>query len=288
MKRPDFHQLRYTVMVVPAGGQGPVRRFALTRRHLTQAVLVVSAILFVLLSVVIMASWQTGAADLEAENQALRAQLGELEQVIAEAETELEQFHLQRARLEGLAPEYGPLDDIELQTLVFGEARPAPVGLLGRAAALVEGLRRSHETAGGIIESELTRRDRTPSIWPVDGRLTSGMGMRKSPIDGRMLFHQGLDIAAPLGTPVVATAAGVVSRSAYSGGYGNLVEIDHGQGVRTRYAHNTALLVGVGDVVERGEVIATVGSTGRSTGPHVHYEVRVGGEPKNPLEYIQD
>ena len=126
----------------------------------------------------------------------------------------------------------------------------------------------------------------TPSSWPVNGTITSNFGYRGNPIGGGTGFHEGLDIAVDYGTPVRATAAGKVSMAGWVDGYGNLVEIDHGNGFTTRYGHNSMLLVVVGQAVQAGDIVALAGSTGRSTGPHVHYEVRVNGSPANPLLFL--
>ena len=122
----------------------------------------------------------------------------------------------------------------------------------------------------------------TPSIWPAAGFVSSPYGLRFNGTE----FHQGIDIAADMGTPIVATADGVVTAAGWNGGYGNMVDVDHGGGIVTRYGHASAVAVTVGQQVRRGEVIAYVGSTGRSTGPHVHYEVRVNGAPVNPAGYL--
>ena len=126
----------------------------------------------------------------------------------------------------------------------------------------------------------------TPRGWPVDGRITSHYGLRKHPRDGFIHFHTAVDIASPPGSPVKATADGIVSYSGWSGGYGNVVVIEHGHGFSTLYAHNKKNLVKVGQQVKRGDVIAKVGSTGTSTGPHVSYEVWENGKRVNPLPYM--
>ena len=126
----------------------------------------------------------------------------------------------------------------------------------------------------------------TPSIRPVSGWITSKFGYRTSPFTGRKEFHSGLDIANKRGTKLVATANGRVSYAGKKMLIGNLVTIDHGHGLVTKYGHLKKLLVKRGDKVKRGDVIGLMGNTGRSTGPHVHYEVRVNGLPVNPAHYI--
>ena len=126
----------------------------------------------------------------------------------------------------------------------------------------------------------------TPSIWPTRGWVTSGFGFRKSPFTGLREKHEGWDIAARNGAPVRSTADGVVVVEGREYGYGNLVEIDHGYGLVTRYGHNSKHFVKVGDRVKRGQVVTLVGNTGRSTGPHLHYEVLLNGVPVNPKNYI--
>ncbi|MDD2272408.1 MAG: M23 family metallopeptidase [Desulfuromonadaceae bacterium] len=127
----------------------------------------------------------------------------------------------------------------------------------------------------------------TPQGIPVDGRLSSGFGMRLHPKYGRELFHAGIDLSAQSGTPVHATADGIVSFSGWSRGNGNIVVIEHGQGFSTVYAHNTKNLMKVGQTVRRGQEIATTGSTGVTTGPHVHYEIWKNGKCINPTSFTK-
>ena len=128
----------------------------------------------------------------------------------------------------------------------------------------------------------------TPSILPARGWLTSGFGRRRSPFTNRMQFHSGIDIVSRQGTPIMAPADGLVIKAKREGGYGNVLEIRHMQGIVTRYAHNKKNLVRAGMRVKRGSIIAQVGSTGRSTGPHLHYEVHLNGVAVNPMLYIVD
>jgi len=126
----------------------------------------------------------------------------------------------------------------------------------------------------------------TPSVWPVRGWITSGFGKRMSPFTGKFKDHEGLDVATRMGQPIVAPADGRVTYVGVESGYGKLLVIDHGYGVVTRYGHNSKIFVKVGQEVKRGHKVAAVGSTGRSTGPHLHYEVRMNGVPVNPKNYI--
>ena len=126
----------------------------------------------------------------------------------------------------------------------------------------------------------------TPSIWPSEGHLTSGFGYRVNPFTGQSILHAGIDVANRIGTPIVAPARGTVVSVGWQNAYGNCVVLNHGNSITTRYAHMEKATVKEGQVVNRGEVIGAVGNTGRSTGPHLHYEVRVGGVPVNPMRYI--
>jgi murein DD-endopeptidase MepM/ murein hydrolase activator NlpD len=127
-----------------------------------------------------------------------------------------------------------------------------------------------------------------PSSKPVTtATFTSGYGVRSDPFRGGAAMHAGIDLAAPTGTPVYATADGVVDEAKWSGGYGNMVEINHGMGLQTRFGHLSRILVHPGERVKRGMIIALVGSTGRSTGSHLHYEVRIDGHAVNPVPFLQ-
>ncbi len=127
-----------------------------------------------------------------------------------------------------------------------------------------------------------------PSRKPVeDIRLTSDFGSRSDPFTGRRRMHQGIDIPGPIGTPIYATADGIVSRAEWANGYGNLVEVNHGNGLQTRYGHLSKLIALPNQRVVRGQLIGLMGSTGRSTGSHLHYEVRIAGAAVNPVPYLE-
>ncbi|TCD06568.1 M23 family metallopeptidase [Erythrobacteraceae bacterium CFH 75059] len=126
-----------------------------------------------------------------------------------------------------------------------------------------------------------------PSGMPLEGaRFTSQFGMRSHPVLGGRRQHHGIDLAAPTGTPVYATADGTVSMAQFYGAYGNYIQIEHGGDMQTRYAHLSGKVVAPGERVTKGQLIGFVGSTGRSTGPHLHYEVRIAGQPVDPLPYM--
>jgi len=126
-----------------------------------------------------------------------------------------------------------------------------------------------------------------PSLWPVDGQLLSSFGKREDPFSGEGALHTGVDLKAPTGTPVRVAADGMVVRAEYFGGYGRLVVVDHGNGITTYYAHLNRFHVIPGQEIRRGESVGTVGSTGRVTAPHLHYEVRIAGTPVNPSRYLR-
>ncbi len=150
--------------------------------------------------------------------------------------------------------------------------------LLAQSATLSARIRSAQSS--GVVPAPTGRASAAGFVWPVHGILTSGFGWRW----GRM--HEGIDLAVPSGTPVVAAASGTVVVAGWLGGYGNLVVIDHGNGIATAYGHNTSVTVGYGQSVAQGQLVAYSGNTGHSTGPHVHFEVRVSGSPVDPLGYL--
>jgi murein DD-endopeptidase MepM/ murein hydrolase activator NlpD len=290
MSSPDPDQPRYTIVLVPAAGRGAVRQVDLTTRHLRRIAAASSlATVLSLLGLAVLLGIGGGAVPMGPGSQRLEL----LEQTVLDVEAELEQLQLQHARLQAISAGYGPMDEDERAELsrVVEAARSGQLDAVetqGRASALLDRLRQLQRETERLIGAELARRDTTPDIWPTQGYLTSGFGMRRSPIDRQWKFHKGIDIGAPRGTPVIAPAAGTIVRANYSPSYGNVVEIRHRDGLMTRYGHNSQIMVAEGQSVFRGDVIALIGSTGRSTGPHLHYEVHIDGEAVDPLEYIRD
>jgi len=160
------------------------------------------------------------------------------------------------------------------------EARELGTGAEERSGSL--------EALAAQLESKRHKLASMPSIWPARGWLTSRFGYRTSPFTGRRQRHAGIDIATKIQTPILAPAKARVSFVGTKGPLGNTVVLDHGYGVRTFYGHTHEIHVKIGDEVERGQEIASVGNSGRSTGPHLHYTVEVGGESVNPMNYIFD
>jgi murein DD-endopeptidase MepM/ murein hydrolase activator NlpD len=156
--------------------------------------------------------------------------------------------------------------------------------------ALLKDLLQGLESRLQTVRSDVDKRNQlaaaTPSIWPTHGWLSSSMGNRADPLTGEKDFHPGLDISADKGDAVYATADGKVTHAASAGNYGNLVIVEHGYGLETRYGHLSTFKVAHGQKVKRGDLLGLVGSTGRTTGPHLHYEVRASGRILNPLQLL--
>ncbi|MBS4014878.1 MAG: peptidoglycan DD-metalloendopeptidase family protein [Candidatus Latescibacteria bacterium] len=175
----------------------------------------------------------------------------------------------------------------DLRTLGYGGSREnevaASVDNMIERARLQE---KSFKELKKYLDQQQALLQHTPSIWPVSGYLSSSFGYRKSPITGKNEFHNGIDIVAPAGTPIRASAAGRIRFAGFKAGWGRYVEIDHGYGFITCYAHCQSIKVSTGQKVSRGEIIATVGRTGSATGNHLHYGVKVSGAWVNPLNYI--
>jgi len=138
----------------------------------------------------------------------------------------------------------------------------------------------------GMFTNPLIDRTTVPSLWPVRGQITAGFGQRMDPFSGEGAFHPGIDISVPFGTRVKAAADGIVLEAGPESGYGNQILIDHGYGLTTKYGHLSRIFVVVGQELKRGQPIGAVGMTGRTTGPHLHYEVHVHDTPVNPSKYL--
>jgi murein DD-endopeptidase MepM/ murein hydrolase activator NlpD len=214
------------------------------------------------------------------ENQRLRAE-NERQRL------ELEKLNNRVEKVEDtsrkLAEKSGVVENVPTVPGTGGPALPLDEMALATLAAKMGRL----EEDMRAYEAILRQRGYTPTVWPVEGTLEAGFGGRRNPFSGTGYeFHSGQDIEAPWGAPVVAGASGSVSFVGWQNGYGQLVVVDHGGGLTTRYGHLSQIDVQLGQVVSRAQLLGKVGSTGRSTGPHLHYEVRINDQPVNPLQYL--
>lgn len=185
-------------------------------------------------------------------------------------------------------PVASSLARVEKESVLREEILRRIYGQLQDIRQQISAQERSFQEIEQVLEKQKTLLASTPSLWPTRGWVTSGFGQRLSPFSGRLEQHEGVDIASYNGTPVRAPADGSVIEVSSRPGYGNFIVIDHGHDIVTRYGHNRTIWVKVGQKVKRGDIIAEVGNTGRSTGPHLHYEVLVKGIPVNPMAYILD
>jgi len=216
----------------------------------------------------------------EFENQRLRAENEQQRQELKVLSNRVEAVEDTSRKL---AEKSGVVSDESTLPGIGGPAVPLDASSL----AALEGKMNRLEENMKAYESVLRERGYTPSVWPVVGRLDSGFGGRRNPFGGSSFeFHSGQDIHAAYGDPVVAGASGKVTFVGTQNGYGQLIVIDHGGGLTTRYGHLSHIDVTQGQTIERAQFIGRVGSSGRSTGPHLHYEIRINDEPVDPLQYL--
>jgi murein DD-endopeptidase MepM/ murein hydrolase activator NlpD len=180
----------------------------------------------------------------------------------------------------------GGASTIGVAAPVFGDVFGSPGSTFGVLRDLLGTIETRLNSMRDGVEQRRALASATPSIWPVVGWLSSGFGSRRDPFTGSPDFHPGLDISADRGEPVLATADGVVASAGQQASYGNLVVVEHGYGIVTRYGHLSRFAVMAGEEVHRGQVIGYVGSTGRSTSPHLHYEILVNGQLTNPMKLL--
>lgn len=242
--------------------------------------------------------WRSTAATLELENATYREATMQLSTQIAALQSAVDDLG-QRAAVDPAASRAMDRLPATVRSRAMGgsgaTAAVAPVigGAFGQADAafsVLSDILSMIETRLASVRTGVERRQAlaaaTPSIWPVAGWLSSSFGSRRDPFTGNSDFHPGLDISADKGQPVLATADGTVTNASHSGNYGNLVVVDHGFGITTKYGHLSRFAVMTGQAIRRGETVGYVGSTGRSTSPHLHYEVWVNDKLTNPLRLL--
>jgi len=310
----------WSVVFSPSTGNGAKREYRITDRQMrlwkrgTFGLLAVLGVLLVVLAVTLPRSWRYSA--LIDENLALKGRVQEVDRRMSEVDRILLRLRMYDAQLRSLYQpdgDHGPLPERQGNDDPghggesmdpwedLAEDREFPVGssgvntwadsVLTRVDGFVSLFERAEPNLSHLVEELEDLRAlelALPNEWPTEGKLSSGYGYRRSPIARSTQFHKGVDIANKAGTEIRATAAGTVVKAGWSGGYGRMIELDHGFGITTRYAHCSRLRVKVGDYVERGMRIATMGSTGRVTGPHLHFEVRIDGHAVDPQDYLPE
>lgn len=302
---------RWTILIVPHDSDSP-RQYEIGERAVRgiAGTLGASALLVLAAAVLLFSPWATPGARLAARDNvrlkqeiasldASLAQLGDSMGVLATREAEFREiagittFDSAHAAANKTA---APSSNVNRAALgssrntkpfaqFFGNKgdRPDPDALIKRAAELSTALASIADTMSARVE----QMKNTPSIMPTSGWLSSAFSRsRMHPILHTARAHEGIDVSAPLGSPIVAPAGGLVTKVTVESGYGNVLEIDHGNGITTRYAHCSRILVRPGQHVVRGDMIAKVGSTGLSVGPHLHYEILVNGKQVDPLKYV--
>jgi murein DD-endopeptidase MepM/ murein hydrolase activator NlpD len=293
----------YTVLVVSDHSQA-VRKFRVGRGAIRKGLVAGGAVLVVALAfgahyLALLATSSENRV-LKEENAQLRSQILLVQEKVAHIASTLDRVEQFDAKLRTAVTQLQPTE----RKLAIGPvAPPATDGKGGPAPAASADPKRLPATLEALASSALKQESSlrqlegyfedqravlasTPSLWPARGWVTSDFGSRLDPYTAERKMHEGLDIATPHGYPVLSPSDATVVFAGTENGYGKVLVLDHGYGVKTRYGHLSEILVKPGDHVRRGAKVAAVGNTGRSTGPHLHYEVRVNGIPENPRKFI--
>jgi len=303
---PRARERSYTLMIVPSA-HSRVRKLVVRERFLKGAVVVagIGALVMALLLIDYARSLSrvSELKQLRAEAAAQRVKAAQVAQGLVELENGMSRLRKFEARLRtafDLDRDFYSQESLlgigggetSLADMVSGlDVRQSDLAAqvdrdLERMRSRVEAQEQGFSELVSFLEDRKSLLASTPSIMPVRGWVTSAFRRRNDPFTGNAVWHRGLDISTGMGTPVLAPADGVVTYIGRKVDFGNIMSLDHGYGYLTRYGHNSKILVRAGQQVRRGQVIAFVGSTGKSTGPHLHYEVLRNGVPVNPQDYI--
>ncbi|HEY3381437.1 MAG TPA: M23 family metallopeptidase [Vicinamibacterales bacterium] len=295
---------RYTIVIADRT-TGVVRRFTMSLRP---TVIVVAMLFSLPVLVGLGARWsalaevsglRASAATLRLENDSYRAATKELTDQIESVQAAVTDLSVHApldsdsaralAKLPGIVRSRamgGANPDTPVSRSVLSPAFASPEDTFGVLRELLGRLGSRLQIVRGDVEKRTALVNATPSIWPAHGALSATFGEREDPFNGGLAVHTGIDISTDKGQPVYATADGTLASEGWSGDYGNMIVIDHGFGLVTRYAHLSGFAAKPGAHVDRGEVIGYVGATGRATGPHLHYELLVNGQLTNPLRLL--
>jgi len=286
-------QKRFYILFVARGDDGQLRKISIPVHYLY--VFVVGAAIGFLSLTGIASSYTRMLLKVSQFNQ-LRNEKDQLKDNYSKLELVAKERDVQVASLGSIAGEVSALYGLKSQPMVGGERiqdedvsssldqlHALRTSALSGATmvGLTMGLTRNASTADWI------KANAAPNLWPVEGQITGSFGERIDPFNGEGAFHSGVDIGCSYGTKIIAPADGLVVATETMGGYGRIIIIDHGNGISTRYAHLSGYAVTAGQRVNRGDVIGYVGESGRSTGPHLHYEVRINDTPVNPYKYLR-
>jgi len=222
--------------------------------------------------------------DLQVSTSRLGSKIDELETLSGKITNVIENDPVFRQTKKlNFKPAGGSREDLTTKQLLQSDNAVSSVDLLRDR---VKGLEGQYKLFNQLVNQRLVVDAATPNIWPIRGKIASGFGSRADPFETGSEMHLGLDIDAPIGSPVKSPAGGIVKVARRESAYGNLIVIDHGNGLTTRFAHLRGFAVRLGDSIKKGQLIGWVGLTGRTTGPHLHYEVRVYDTPVNPRSYL--
>lgn len=278
-------QQPYFIVVLAHSLHGRLRRvhvpYAVLYSILGLAIVGAITIVAIVGSYLRMADKTARFNELRDEVAHLRSSYGKLEREAKAKDEQLATFQIYASEVSTI---FGLRSKLDEPKSIIAEAPPVPTL---RESLEQYNLLRTAEFSKFRQSNLLFRGGAKPSLWPVNGRLMSYFGRRDDPFSGEGAIHMGVDISVPTGTPVRATADGVVSFAGYHSGYGRIVVIDHGAGCTTHYAHLSRTEVITGQRIHRGDVIALSGASGRATGPHLHYEVRINGVAVNPYPYLK-
>lgn len=289
-------QKRFYILFVARGDDGQLRKISIPVHYLYLFV-IGAAIGF--LSLTGIASSYTRMLLKVSEFNQLRTEKDQLKSNYSRLEQVAKERDMQVASLGSIASEVSALYGLKAQpSLVAASAEKIQDAEVSSSLDQLHALRTSALTGATMVglTMGLTRNVTTadwikansaPSLWPVEGQVTGSFGQRIDPFNGEGAFHSGVDIGSSYGHPILAPADGVVTLTEMMGGYGKTIMISHGNGISTRYGHLSGFAVTVGQHVQRGDVIGFVGESGRSTGPHLHYEVRINDLPVNPYKYLR-
>jgi murein DD-endopeptidase MepM/ murein hydrolase activator NlpD len=287
---------RFYIFFVARDESGQLRKISIPVQYLY---VLVAGVAIGLLSLTGIASSYTRMLYKVSEFNRIRAEKEQLKDRYSHLEQVAHERDIQVASLGSLASEvsalYGLKSDPVLVTASTEQLQDAQLhSSFDQLYALKSTALTGAATVGislGLTKNatmaDWARANAAPNLWPVEGQITGSFGERIDPFNGEGAFHSGVDISANVGSPVIAPADGTVTFADFLGGYGRAVNIDHGHGVSTRYGHLASFAVAAGQYIHRGDTIGYVGLSGRSTGPHLHYEVRINDTPVNPYKYLR-